>query len=100
MVLHLFLHRRLLRVQAVLRVLSRYSTPAALGVGKSFFGIEQRDSRTATVDHYDFGIANFNADAIRALGLNFVDRHSQESFKFLIPTGFRFGRTDLTTLAT
>src|SRR5579863_7473492 len=33
-----------------------------LGVGDSFFGIEQGDSQTARVDHYDFGIAGFNAD--------------------------------------
>ncbi len=64
-----------------------------LGVGKSFFGIEQGDSQTATVDHYDFGIASFNADAIRGrlspLGLKFADTHSQESFKFLDPDGFQ-----------
>jgi hypothetical protein len=43
------------------------------------------------VDHYDFGIANFNADAIRArlaeIGLKFSDT-SQESFKFNDPAGF------------
>ena len=64
-----------------------------LGVGKSFFGIEQGDSQTATVDHYDFGVANFNADAIRArlssLSLKFADTHSQESFKFFDPDGFQ-----------
>src|SRR6266404_1692924 len=37
-----------------------------LGVGDSFFGIEQGENKTATVDHYDFGIANFNADEARA----------------------------------
>jgi len=37
-----------------------------LGVGDSFFGIEQGESKTATVDHYDFGIAAFHADAVRA----------------------------------
>ena len=42
------------------------ATVHILGVGNSFFGIEQGDSQTATVDHYDFGIANFNADAVRA----------------------------------
>src|ERR1700685_10041 len=36
-----------------------------LGVGSSFFGIEQGTSQTATVDHYDFGIENFNADQVR-----------------------------------
>src|ERR1700676_4016072 len=37
-----------------------------LGVGDSFFGIEQGEGKYATVDHYDFGIADFNADEIRA----------------------------------
>ena len=37
-----------------------------LGVGDSFFGIEQGDNQTATVDHFDFGIAGFNADEARA----------------------------------
>src|SRR6266852_6439908 len=32
-----------------------------LGVGKSFFGIEQKGA-PAGLDHYDFGIAGFNAD--------------------------------------
>src|SRR5271157_5022783 len=36
-----------------------------LGVGDSFFGIEQGDNKTAAVDHYDFGIAAFNADEVR-----------------------------------
>jgi catechol 2,3-dioxygenase-like lactoylglutathione lyase family enzyme len=63
-----------------------------LGVGDSFFGVEQGESKaTATVDHYDFGIANFNANEIRArlteLGLKF-DGNSNESFKFFDPDGF------------
>jgi catechol 2,3-dioxygenase-like lactoylglutathione lyase family enzyme len=62
-----------------------------LGVGDSFFGIEQGESKTATVDHYDFGIATFNADAVRAKlaerGLK-ADSNSQESFKFVDPDGF------------
>src|SRR3984885_9887980 len=38
-----------------------------LGVGESsFFGIEQDETKTAAVSHYDFGIANFNADEVRA----------------------------------
>lgn len=69
------------------------ATVQILGVGNSFFGIEQGNSQTATVDHYDFGIANFNADAIRArlsaLGLKFADQRSQESFKFYDPDGFQ-----------
>jgi hypothetical protein len=62
-----------------------------LGVGDSFFGIEQGESKTATVDHYDFGIAAFNADAVRAKlaerSLK-ADSNSQESFKFVDPDGF------------
>ena len=68
------------------------ATVHILGVGDSFFGIEQGDNKaTATVDHYDFGIANFNADEIRSrlteLGLKF-DSNSNESFKFFDPDGF------------
>ena len=37
-----------------------------LGVGDSFFGIEQGDNKAATVDHYDFGISGFNAGEARA----------------------------------
>jgi catechol 2,3-dioxygenase-like lactoylglutathione lyase family enzyme len=67
------------------------ATVHILGVGDSFFGIEQGESKTATVDHYDFGIAAFNADAVRAKlaerGLK-PDSNSQESFKFVDPDGF------------
>jgi hypothetical protein len=58
---------------------------------KCFFGIEQGDNQSASVNHYDFGIENFNADAIRArlteLNLKFSGT-SQESFKFNDPDGF------------
>jgi catechol 2,3-dioxygenase-like lactoylglutathione lyase family enzyme len=64
-----------------------------LGVGNSFFGIEQGDSQTASVDHYDFGIAGFNADEARAklakLNLRFESGNSKESFKFHDPDGFQ-----------
>ena len=64
-----------------------------LGVGDSFFGIEQGDSKTASVDHYDFGIAGFNADEARAklkkLNLKFENGNSKESFKFYDPDGFQ-----------
>ncbi len=64
-----------------------------LGVGQSFFGIEQGESQAATLDHYDFGIADFNADEVRArlseLHLNFSDKTSKESFKFVDPDGFQ-----------
>jgi len=69
------------------------ATVHILGVGDSFFGIEQGGSQTATVDHYDFGIASFNADEVRArlsdLNLKFADKTSKESFKFYDPDGFQ-----------
>ncbi len=61
-----------------------------LGVGDSFFGLEQGDG-PARLDHYDFGIANFNADEARAKlkkrNLKYAG-DSQESFKFTDPDGF------------
>jgi catechol 2,3-dioxygenase-like lactoylglutathione lyase family enzyme len=63
-----------------------------LGVGDCFFGIEQGDSQAARVDHFDFGIAAFDADAVRAklskLNLKFDSSNSKESFKFYDPDGF------------
>src|SRR6266849_4915256 len=69
------------------------ATVHILGVGNSFFGIEQCDKqKTPTVDHYDFGIAGFNADEARAKlkkrNLNFGSGTSKESFKFHDPDGF------------
>jgi catechol 2,3-dioxygenase-like lactoylglutathione lyase family enzyme len=67
------------------------ATTHILAVGESFFGIEQRDGSPAKVDHFDFGIANFNADEARAKlrkrNLKY-DSNSQESFKFHDPDGF------------
>jgi catechol 2,3-dioxygenase-like lactoylglutathione lyase family enzyme len=64
-----------------------------LGVGSSFFGIEQGENQAATVDHFDFGIVNFNADEFRTrlseLHLKFSNKTSQESFKFYDPDGFQ-----------
>jgi len=69
------------------------ATVHILGVGDSFFGIEQGDGKNASVDHYDLGIAHFNADEIRAKlrerGLKFSDPTAQESFKFFDPDGFQ-----------
>lgn len=69
------------------------ATTHILGVGDCFFGIEQGDGQTAKVDHYDFGIAGFNADQARAklkaLNLKFDSSNSQESFKFFDPDGFQ-----------
>ena len=67
------------------------ATTHILGVGDSFFGIEQGDGSPARLDHYDFGIAGFNADQARAKlrqrNLKY-DSDSQESFKFHDPDGF------------
>ncbi len=69
------------------------ATVHILGVGNSFFGIEQGDKHKApTLDHYDFGIAGFNADEARAkLKKRNLDSGSgtgKESFKFHDPDGF------------
>ena len=62
-----------------------------LGVGKSFFGIEQKGT-AAGLDHYDFGIAGFNADEaidkIKARKLKLEPGGTKESFKFWDPDGF------------
>jgi hypothetical protein len=63
-------------------------------VGPSFFGVEQGDAnQKPTVDHFDFGIAGFNADALRAKlkerGLSYDGSNSQESFKFHDADGFQ-----------
>ena len=62
-----------------------------LGVGKSFFGIEQKGT-PAELDHYDFGIAGFNADAVlaklKARNLKVEPGGTKESFKFWDPDGF------------
>jgi catechol 2,3-dioxygenase-like lactoylglutathione lyase family enzyme len=64
-----------------------------LGVGESFFGIEQGNGQSATVDHYDFGITAFNADEIRMelkrRDLKTDGSASKESFKFHDPDGFQ-----------
>jgi catechol 2,3-dioxygenase-like lactoylglutathione lyase family enzyme len=69
------------------------ATVIILGVGDSFFGIEQAQGKTGTVDHIDFGIANFNADDVRAKlkerGLKSDSTSSKESFKFYDPDGFQ-----------
>jgi catechol 2,3-dioxygenase-like lactoylglutathione lyase family enzyme len=69
------------------------ATVHILSVGNSFFGIEQGTSQAPTVDHYDFGIENFDADAVRArlskMNLKFSDTKSKESFKFFDPDGFQ-----------
>ena len=62
-----------------------------LGVGSSFFGIEQKGT-PAALDHYDFGIASFNADEVTAKlmerNLKLEPGGSKESFKFQDPDGF------------
>lgn len=68
------------------------ATTHILGVGSSFFGIEQGEG-PARVDHYDFGIAAFDADRMRArlrrLQLKIQQGNSKESFKFYDPDGFQ-----------
>ena len=62
-----------------------------LGVGKSFFGIEQKDGGPA-LDHYDFGITGFNAiqaaAKLKARNLTSELGGTEESFKFRDPDGF------------
>jgi len=61
------------------------------GVGKSFFGIEQKGTPVG-LDHYDFGIAAFDADAfmakLKTRNLKVEPGGSKESFKFWDPDGF------------
>ena len=62
-----------------------------LGVGESFFGIEQGEAPPARLDHYDFGIAAFDADETRAKLRKRNSKYSstsQQSFKFTDPDGF------------
>jgi catechol 2,3-dioxygenase-like lactoylglutathione lyase family enzyme len=67
------------------------ATTHILGVGTSFFGIEQKGD-TAGLDHYDFGIAGFNADDVaaklKARDLKLEPGGTKESFKFRDPDGF------------
>jgi catechol 2,3-dioxygenase-like lactoylglutathione lyase family enzyme len=62
-----------------------------LGVGKSFFGIEQKNG-AAALDHYDFGIVSFSADEaaakLKARNLTVEPGGTKESFKFRDPDGF------------
>ena len=62
-----------------------------LGVGKGFFGIEEKPGGPA-LDHYDFGIADFNADRVaaklKARNLKLEAGGTKESFKFRDPDGF------------
>jgi catechol 2,3-dioxygenase-like lactoylglutathione lyase family enzyme len=64
-----------------------------LSVGDSFFGIEQKPG-AADLDHYDFGLANWNAAETRAkveaagLKLEPGAERGNESFKFRDPDGF------------
>ncbi len=62
-----------------------------LGVGKSFFGIEQKGTLPA-LDHYDFGIAGFDADDVmaklKARNLKVEPGGNKESFKFWDHDGF------------
>jgi catechol 2,3-dioxygenase-like lactoylglutathione lyase family enzyme len=67
------------------------TTTHILGVGNSFFGIEQKGD-TAGLDHFDFGIEGFNADDVtaklKAHNLKPESGGTKESFKFRDPDGF------------
>src|ERR1039457_4483146 len=70
------------------------ATVHILGVGKSFFGIEQGDQQqTATVDHSGCGSAGVNDDEprpkLKRRNWNFGSGPSEESFKFHDPDGFQ-----------
>src|SRR5438874_8429389 len=62
-----------------------------LGVGKSFFGIEQKPGGPA-LDHFDFGIAGCDADAVLAKlkerDLKVEPGGNKDSFKFSDTDGF------------
>ncbi len=64
-----------------------------LSVGNSFFGIEQKPG-PAGLDHFDFGLEEWDAAAmhakLKALGLSQTpnSRGDAESFKFTDPDGF------------
>ena len=67
------------------------TTTHILGVGNSFFGIEQKGD-SAGLDHFDFGIEGFNADDVtaklKARNLKPEPGGTKESFKFRDPDGF------------
>jgi len=67
------------------------TTTHILGVGNSFFGIEQKGD-SAGLDHFDFGIEGFNADHVtaklKARNLKPEPGGTKESFKFRDPDGF------------
>ena len=64
-----------------------------LSVGESFFGLEQKPGGAA-LDHYDFGLQDWDAKAMRAkvaahgLSVTPGSRGDDESFKFTDPDGF------------
>jgi len=76
-----------------MRLAQQSETIHILSVGDSFFGIEQKPD-VAALDHFDFGIANWDAAAMRAkvaaAGLKLTPgaRGDDESFKFNDPDGF------------
>jgi catechol 2,3-dioxygenase-like lactoylglutathione lyase family enzyme len=76
-----------------MRLAQQSETIHILSVGDSFFGIEQKPD-VAALDHFDFGIADWDAAAMRAkvasAGLKLTPgaRGDDESFKFNDPDGF------------
>jgi len=76
-----------------MKLAQQSATVHILSVGESFFGIEQAPG-PADLDHYDFGLANWNATEARsrviAAGLKLEPgaERGGESFKFRDPDGF------------
>ena len=76
-----------------MKLAQQSATVHILSVGESFFGLEQKTG-AADLDHYDFGLANWNAAEARAkvkeagLKLEKGSEHGDESFKFRDPDGF------------
>ena len=76
-----------------MKLAQQSATVHILSVGESFFGLEQK-AAAADLDHYDFGLANWNAAEARAkvkaagLKLEPGSEHGDESFKFRDPDGF------------
>ena len=71
-----------------------------LGVGESFFGIEQGEAPPARLDHYDFGIAAFDADETRAKLRKRNSKYSSSPSSSPIQMGSWSNSTDLGTPVT
>ena len=75
-----------------MKLAQQSETVHILSVGESFFGLEQKPGGPA-LDHYDFGLQDWDANAMRAKvaahGLQTEPgSRGNESFKFTDPDGF------------